>query len=885
MQPIDLHLNAPRLRIDTWNSLAALTHEIQYLKPHEERCKVLLQDLNKCLDILFPIESYYAFPGTALCNKIRFFIDRGEFKNLNELISYIVLAMRSNTCNYKALLKALQSDEFNHGDIIFNIEKSNRYYFEVLVVEEVSEIRKEVIKQEIDGYFLLEDLFVYELVFVNSFQDALIAIMYNFNIKGCILTDFFRYNSDSQAAIFKNIISQANTLSGISHSQDHDHHPLQLAKTIRKLRQQELGLYYLSSFEPEKFSAQHSNVFDKIFYDFENYSELHLTIMNAIKNHFETPFFDSLKQYTYQPKSTFHALPVARGKSIFKSRWIHDMHDFYGKTIFLAESSATAGGLDSLMNPIGSIKRAMEKASRFFGSHETFFVTNGTSASNKIVLQCLLKPGDLVLIEHSCHESHHYGILLAGAYPIFLNGYEIESADIPGPVPLKVIKEQLLLLKAHNLLSKVKLVILTNCTFDGLVYNVQKYMEEILAIKPDMIFLWDEAWFAFARCIPHYRLRTAMFSASFLEEKYKSAAYLEEYDAFKMKLSQDSSDEFLLNTCLLPDPEQVKIRVFSTQSTHKTLSCLRQGSMIHVFDHTFHQMKEKFTHAFITFSTTSPNYQIIATMDLARRQAELEGYELVQHAIELSMIFRQKVNKHPLISQYFRALGPAELIPEQYRQSKVKSGYDPGRDWNTVERAWISDDIVIDPTRITLLINYDITGHRMRHILMDKFGIQVNKVSANTILLQFNIGTLRSSVSLLLDALFELAKELSVPGKSSKPPLLPQFTRFSPAFTPYSFLSAGDLRKAYYMGSDDSLVEYVDLPNLFARLRVGEEIVCASIIIPVPPGYPILLPGQIITESILQYLSSIEPSSILGGSLEKGLKIFTKEALQIQKPS
>ena len=77
-----------------------------------------------------------------------------------------------------------------------------------------------------------------------------------------------------------------------------------------------------------------------------------------------------------------------------------------------------------------------------------------------------------------------------------------------GAVPLREIKQQLLELKAAGKLDRVRMLLLTNCTFDGIVYNVERVMEECLAIKPDLIFLWDEAWFAFARFNPTYRQRT-----------------------------------------------------------------------------------------------------------------------------------------------------------------------------------------------------------------------------------------------------------------------------------------------------------------------------------------------------------------------------------------
>ncbi|MFD0882604.1 decarboxylase, partial [Variovorax dokdonensis] len=146
----------------------------------------------------------------------------------------------------------------------------------------------------------------------------------------------------------------------------------------------------------------------------------HLSILGGVAERFRTPFFDNLKKYAARPIGTFHALPVARGKSIFKSNWIRDMGQFYGANLFLAESSATTGGLDSLLDPTGNIKEAQDMTARAFGANKAFFATNGTSTSNKIVVQALCRPGDIVLIDRNCHKSHHYGLVLAGAQPLYL---------------------------------------------------------------------------------------------------------------------------------------------------------------------------------------------------------------------------------------------------------------------------------------------------------------------------------------------------------------------------------------------------------------------------------------------------------------------------------
>ena len=255
----------------------------------------------------------------------------------------------------------------------------------------------------------------------------------------------------------------------------------------------------------------------RIFYSVEEILELHLSILEGIQDRYDTPFFDNLKKYAQRPIGTFHALPIARGKSVFRSDWIRDMGEFYGPNLFLAESSATTGGLDSLLEPTGNIKKAQDKAARALGADRVFFVTNGTSTSNKMAVQALLAPGDIAIVDRNCHKSHHYGMVLSGAQPLYVEAFPMTEYSMYGAVPLKTIKQALLGAKADGRLSRVKMLDLTNCTFDGHIYNTRRVMEECLAIKPDLIFLWDEAWFGFARFSPFLRKRTAMGAANDIE--------------------------------------------------------------------------------------------------------------------------------------------------------------------------------------------------------------------------------------------------------------------------------------------------------------------------------------------------------------------------------
>ena len=126
---------------------------------------------------------------------------------------------------------------------------------------------------------------------------------------------------------------------------------LHLVQVLNQVRP-ELDLYFASNGWVEDIAVDpKAKVLRWIFYAVEDLLELHLAIIEGVQNRFETPFFDNLKKCTQRPIGTFHALPIVRGKSVFKSDWIRDMGEFYGPTLFLAESSATTGGLDSLLGP------------------------------------------------------------------------------------------------------------------------------------------------------------------------------------------------------------------------------------------------------------------------------------------------------------------------------------------------------------------------------------------------------------------------------------------------------------------------------------------------------------------------------------------------------
>ena len=727
------HYNINQLRIDLWNELKEKSNQITRLQ-NSDMFETRLNELNEVLQNLLSIEQYFSFPGAPLVSRIIKAVQKSELKAVSNQVSEIVSLLVSD--NYR-LHPEMIHEKFN-GTISNenNKEKSSsnskKNYFEVLYVEDMSSKEEAALKNKFKTLINPQGNLTYDIVMQRSFQDALICLFFNYNIQAACIRYAPLLLSTNITKLIKPFIQNVLKID-LTHVTDGELGPL-LGKYIHQFRP-ELDIYYITDSSLTHLQDSTLKAFRRIFYRMEDVQELHLSIISGVNDRFETPFYTALTEYSKRPISVFHAMPISRGNSVFKSRWITDFGDFYGRNVFLAETSATNGGLDSLLQPKGPLKKAQEKAAKAYGAEHTFFVTNGTSTANKIVQQALIKPGDVVLVDRDCHKSHHYGLVLAGAFPVYLDSYPIEEYSMYGAVPLRIIKDRLIALKNAGRLDKVKMLLLTNCTFDGLVYNVEKVMQEVLAIKPDMVFLWDEAWFAFASFTYTYKQRTGMYVAQKLFNKYRSAEYKEEYKKHIASLKPNE-----LPT--LPDPEKVKIRVYATQSTHKTLSSFRQGSMIQIWDEEYsRRVADNFQESYMTHTTTSPNYQILASLDAGRRQVELEGYELVEKSIEMAMVLRSKVQDHPKLSKYFHILNVKDLIPETYRQCGLSEYYTVEAGWDRMEESWEKDEFVLDPTKVTLSVGKaGITGDAFKNTyLMDRFNIQLNKTSRNTVLLMTNI--------------------------------------------------------------------------------------------------------------------------------------------------
>jgi arginine decarboxylase len=895
-----------QLRADSWSGLEEASERLAVAVTQERPTEHLVKEVDRLLDVLAPMEVYWAFPGVQTFQHARRLFGAGKHDRLARLIAGINRALITDSYRNGGQWSAehLDREPLNGADGLSpEHNRETRPYFEVLIVDDMTGAQERALREDLRRLRRRDDAFVYEVVVVPSFEDASMAVLLNFNLQACVIRRRFVHHSRHDLSQLGSFFEERSDHQLIDSPPEE--RAQMLARRIARLRP-ELDLYLMTEVSLEETAGRLSHHYRRVFHAREGLLELHLSILKGIEERYDAPFFEALRDYAHRPTGVFHALPISQGKSVVSSHWISDMVDFYGLDIFLAETSATCGGLDSLLEPTGSLRDAQELAAMTFGARKTFFVTNGTSTANKIVAQALLQPGDIVLVDRNCHQSHHYGLMMSGAHVTYLDAYPLNQYSMYGGVPLREIKRVLLKFRATGKLDRVKMLMLTNSTFDGIVYDVQRVMRECLAIKPDLIFLWDEAWFAFARFHPVYRPRTAMRAARTLIEKLRLPSYREKYSRYAERLAEERPpDDALLDRELLPDPARARVRVYATQSTHKTLTSLRQGSMIHVYDQDFSQKAEDTFHeAYMAHTSTSPNYQILASLDLGRRQGALEGFELVQKQVENAMRLRDAIDYHPLLSKYVRCLITADMIPEEFRPSGVDQPLRSGL--LTMHQVWKQDEFVLDPCRITLYIGLTgVDGDTFkRDHLMDRYGVQINKTSRNTVLFMTNIGTTRSSVAYLIEVLVTLVRELvdhvtdmsprqradheqKVLSLTNPAAPLPNFSGFHPSFRPGADLDTpeGDLRRAFYVAYDDALCEFLTPDEVQERLDAGTEVVSATFITPYPPGFPVLVPGQLFSQEIMAFMRSLDTKEVHGLRPDLGYRVFLDKAMEIAAPN
>ncbi len=537
---------------------------------------------------------------------------------------------------------------------------------------------------------------------------------------------------------------------------------LELVQRITRFRP-ELDVYILIAQEKEDdiVDALFAEAVDGYFYREErDYRGIYRILNAQIQERARTPFYDQLKNYVWMAKDQWHTPGHSSGESLRGSPWVNDFYEFMGEHVFDADLSVSVPMLDSLMEPKAVIAEAQAKAAKAFGAKRTFFATNGTSTANKVIFQTLIAPGEKLILDRNCHKSVHHGVVLSGAHPIYVDAALNRKYGLYGPVPKSTLLNAI---KKH---PDAQALIITSCTYDGLRYDLPPIIEAAHAKGIKVII--DEAWYGFARFHP----------------------------AFRPTALEAGAD-------------------YATQSTHKVLSAFSQASMIHVNDPGFreHLFRENFN----MHTSTSPQYGLIASLDIARKQAVMEGYKLLSRTLDLAIEIKQLINS----TKVFRVLELEDLLPPEVR----------------------NDGIKLDPTKVTIDISgCGYTVEDLQKVLFERYNIQVEKSTFNTLTLLLTIGTTRSKVSRLYDALMRIAREGRPSRRLVQTPDIPSFTKLK--VLP---------RDAYYCGGEL-------LPVFDEKERVNRSLggrICADQIVPYPPGIPVLVPGQLITSAIADYVGNL----------------------------
>ena len=276
---------------------------------------------------------------------------------------------------------------------------------------------------------------------------------------------------------------------------------------------------------------------------------------------------------------------------------------------------------------------------------------------------------------------------------------------------------------------------------------------------------------------------------------------------------------------------------------------------------------------------------------------ELEGFGMVKAAAQLALRMRDHVAADPIISKALSVLEQDELVPAEFRPSGFQR-FAGTREVGAVDQAFAEDEFVLDPTRLTVYTGRTgASGFEFRNdVLMKRLGVQVNHTSINTVLMNATIGVTWGALSFLLDGLRRYVSELDqrlarapaaerklfeskVRAITSELPPLPDFSGFHPQFRT-SAAGEGELRAAYFLAFDEDAVEYLPLDEAVATMEAGRPLVSTGFVSPYPPGFPILVPGQLVSPAILEFMQRLDVREVHGYRPELGLSVFTAEALE-----
>ncbi len=590
------------------------------------------------------------------------------------------------------------------------------------------------------------------------------------------------------------------------------------------------------------------------------------------------PYFKALKNFVEAGDYYWDCPGHMGGVAYLKHPVGREFFKFFGENIMRADIGIATGELGDWLEHAGPPREAEERAAKIFGADWTFFVVSGSSTSNRIVTQGAVGAEEIVLVDRNCHKSLNHALTLARARPVYLtptrNGY-----GMIGPIPPeRLASAHVKALIAASPLARgaagnvASYAAITNCTYDGFCYDVERVTAALGASVPRIHF--DEAWYAYAKFHPLYRGRFAM----------------------------GVSDA-------LPD----RPLIFAVQSTHKMLPAWSMASMIHVKRSARAPLDYwDFNDAFMMHGTTSPFYPLIASIDVAAAMmAGASGESLMQEAIEDAIAFRKAVasvgrrikDAEGRDAWFFGVFQPDEVVdPESGRRYLFEDAPMPllsreprcwtleqGAAWHGFGDAEIGGGYcLLDPVKVTILCpgigpdgamhDSGIPGYVLTRFL-DSRRTEIARTGDYTVLVLFSVGTSKGKWGTLLESLLEF-KRLHDEG-ATVAEAIPDLVVQHPGYggitlaalcrkmhermwelrIPTLLLDAVNAAPVPALSPAEAFQKVVRLRTEPVRVADLAGRAAASMIVPYPPGIPVLMPGERLpAESgpIMDYLLALQ---------------------------
>ena len=404
------------------------------------------------------------------------------------------------------------------------------------------------------------------------------------------------------------------------------------------------------------------------------------------------PFFGALSRYERRGYSPFDCPGHQGGQFFMRHPAGRRLVEFFGENLFRADLCNADVGLGDLLIHEGAALDAEAHAAEVFHSDQTYFVLNGTSASNKVALAALLTPGDVVLFDRNNHKSVHHGaLLLAAATPLYLETSRNEFGLIGGidehcfDEPYIRARLATVAPERADLERPVRVAVIQLGTYDGTIYNARQVVDRIGGLCDYILF--DSAWVGYEQFIPMMR------------------------DCSPLLLELGENDPGII----------------VTQSVHKQQAGFSQASQIHKKDsHIKGQVRyvnhDRFNNAFMMQASTSPFYPIFASLDVnAQMHADGSGERLWAHAVEVGIEARKMVLKNcsmvrPFVPERVNGSLWQDAPTEEIATHREFFAFVPGERWHGFD-GYATDQYFVDPNKLTLTTpGLDVGDRRVRGV-------------------------------------------------------------------------------------------------------------------------------------------------------------------------